>query len=112
MPGSYFALLDDFAAIAKQAASQADGVAASAKVATTKAMSIVVDDVGAGAASVFAIKPERELPVVAKIAKISLKNKRTLIPIALTLSAFAPGLIPVMLLAGGKYIEFEAFEKT
>jgi uncharacterized protein len=56
--------------------------------------------------------PDRELPIVWKIAKGSLKNKFFfLLPGALLLSAFAPWAVMPILMIGGAYLCFEAAEK-
>ncbi len=56
--------------------------------------------------------PQRELPVIARIAKGSLFNKLViLLPAALLLSAFLPGAITPLLMAGGLFLCFEGAEK-
>jgi len=58
------------------------------------------------------LSPERELPIIWQIAKGSLRNKLLfLLPAALLLSAFAPWLLPPLLMAGGAFLCFEAVEK-
>ena len=58
------------------------------------------------------LSPERELPIIGKIAAGSLKNKLLiLLPAALLLTAFAPFLIVPLLMLGGSYLAFEATEK-
>ena len=58
------------------------------------------------------LSPERELPIIGKIALGSLKNKLLiLLPAALLLTAFAPFLIVPLLMLGGSYLAFEATEK-
>ncbi len=59
------------------------------------------------------ITPARELPVVGKIALGSLVNKFVIIiPIALLLTAFAPWVLPYLLILGGSYLCFEGAEKV
>lgn len=53
---------------------------------------------------------KRELPIVYKIAKGSLKNKIIIIPIVLLLSFIAPWLIAPILILGGVYLSFEGVE--
>ncbi|XOB63452.1 DUF808 family protein [Campylobacterota bacterium DY0563] len=53
---------------------------------------------------------KRELPIVYKIAKGSLKNKFIIIPIVLLFSFFAPWLISPALVLGGIYLAFEGVE--
>jgi predicted DNA repair protein MutK len=56
--------------------------------------------------------PERELPIVWKIALGSLRNKFLfLLPGALALSAFAPWAVTPLLMLGGCYLCYEASEK-
>src|SRR5690606_20143269 len=56
--------------------------------------------------------PQRELPIIYKITKGSLRNKLLfLLPAALVLSEFAPWLIIPLLMIGGAYLCFEATEK-
>lgn len=52
----------------------------------------------------------RELPIVYKIAKGSLKNKLIIIPIVLLLSSIAPWLISPALILGGIYLAYEGVE--
>src|SRR6056297_440372 len=57
--------------------------------------------------------PARELPMVWRIARASLINKLVfLLPAGLALSAFAPWLIPPLLMLGGGYLCFEGAEKV
>ena len=56
--------------------------------------------------------PNRELPIIRKIATGSLRNKILFIlPAALILSAIAPVLVEVILMVGGTYLCFEGAEK-
>jgi predicted DNA repair protein MutK len=58
------------------------------------------------------LKPERELPVIWKITKGSLRNKLiVLLPLALILGYFAPSFIMPLLMIGGVYLAFEGTEK-
>ena len=112
MPSGLIALLDDVATIAKLAASSLDDVAAAAGKATTKATGVVIDDTAVTPRYVVGLAPERELPIIAKIARGSLRNKLLiLLPAALLLTAFAPFLITPLLMIGGAYLAFEATEK-
>src|SRR4029453_18495838 len=102
MPSGLIALLDDVATIAKLAASSLDDIAGAAGKATTKATGVVIDDTAVTPRSAFGLAPERELPIIAKIAKGSLKNKILfLLPAALLLTAFAPLLTTPLLMIGG-----------
>ncbi len=112
MAGGLVALLDDVAAIAKLAAASLDDVAGAAGKAGTKAAGVVIDDTAVTPRYVVGLSPDRELPIIAKIAVGSLRNKLLfLLPAALLLSAFAPWAITPLLMIGGAYLSFEATEK-
>jgi hypothetical protein len=112
MPSGLIALLDDVATIAKLAATSMDDAAAAAGKASAKAAGVVVDDTAVTPRYVVGLSPERELPIIGKIALGSLKNKLLfLLPAALLLTAFAPILITPLLMLGGAYLAFEATEK-
>ena len=112
MPSGLIALLDDVATIAKLAASSLDDVAGAAGKAGTKAAGVVIDDTAVTPRYVVGLAPERELPIIGKIAWGSIKNKiLLLLPAALLLSAFAPFLMTPLLMLGGAYLAFEATEK-
>lgn len=105
-------LLDDIAAIAKVAAASLDDVAAQAAKAGTKAAGVVIDDAAVTPRYVVGFEPKRELPIVWKIARGSLFNKLViLLPAALLLSYFIPGLITPLLMIGGAYLCYEGAEK-
>jgi predicted DNA repair protein MutK len=106
------ALLDDVAAIAKVAAASLDDVVAQATRAGVKAAGVVIDDAAVTPRYVVGFAASRELPIVAKIAAGSLRNKLIyLTPAALALGAFAPGAITPLLMVGGVYLCFEGAEK-
>jgi len=112
MPSGLIALLDDVATIAKLAAASVDDVGLAVGKAGTKAAGVVIDDTAVTPRYVTGLAPERELPIIAKIAVGSLKNKLLiLLPGALLLSAFLPVLITPLLMVGGAYLAFEATEK-
>lgn len=112
MPGGLVALLDDVAAIAKVAAASVDDVAAAAGKAGTKAAGVVIDDTAVTPNYVVGLSPARELPIIWKISKGSLRNKLLfLLPAALALKAFSPWAITPLLMLGGAYLCFEAAEK-
>jgi predicted DNA repair protein MutK len=113
MPSGLMALLDDVAAIAKLAASSIDDVAGATGKASAKAAGVVIDDAAVTPRYVTGLSPARELPVIAKIARGSLKNKLLFIlPGAMALSAFAPWALTPLLMIGGSYLCFEAAEKV
>jgi predicted DNA repair protein MutK len=113
MPSGLAALLDDVAALTRLAAVSLDDVGAASAKAGSKAMGVVVDDAAVTPQYVTDFKPERELPVIWRIAKGSLFNKFViLLPIGLLLSAFLPWLITPILMLGGLYLCFEGAEKV
>jgi hypothetical protein len=112
MPSGLVALLDDVATIAKLAAASVDDVSAAAGRAGFKAAGVVIDDTAVTPRYVTGLSPQRELPIIGKIALGSLKNKLLiLLPAAMLLSAFASWLIIPLLMIGGAYLAFEATEK-
>ncbi len=112
MSSGLLALLDDVATIAKLAAASLDDVGAAAGKAGTKAAGVVIDDTAVTPRYVTGLAPERELPIIAKIARGSIFNKiLLLLPAAMLLNAFAPFLITPILMLGGSYLAFEAMEK-
>ncbi|MDO8799701.1 DUF808 domain-containing protein [Phenylobacterium sp.] len=112
MASGLAALLDDVAAIAKIAAASVDDVAGAAGKAGSKAVGVVVDDAAVTPGYAMGFTPDRELPIVWKIALGSLRNKFVfLLPGALAMSAFAPWLVTPLLMVGGTYLAFEASEK-
>ncbi|MGV3511531.1 MAG: DUF808 domain-containing protein [Novosphingobium sp.] len=112
MPTGLVALLDDVSVIARAAAASLDDVSAAAAKAGTKAAGVVIDDAAVTPSYVTEFTPERELPVIARIAKGSLFNKLViLLPAALLLSAFLPVAITPLLMAGGLFLCFEGAEK-
>ena len=113
MPSGLAALLDDIATITKVAAASIDDVAAAAGKASTKAAGVVIDDTAVTPQYVTGFTPDRELPIIWRIAKGSLFNKLIFIlPVALLLSYFAPWLITPILMIGGAYLCFEGAEKV
>lgn len=112
MSGGFFALLDDIVAMAKLAAASMDDVAAAAGKASAKAAGVVIDDTAVTPRYVHGFSPERELPVIKKIAVGSLRNKLLIIlPAALLLSQFLPWLLTPILMCGGTYLCYEGAEK-
>jgi uncharacterized protein len=112
MASGLAALLDDIATIAKVAAASIDDVALAAGKASTKAAGVVIDDTAVTPQYVTGFTPDRELPIIWKIARGSLKNKLLFIlPAALVLSYFLPVVITPLLMIGGAYLCFEGAEK-
>ena len=109
MAGGLVALLDDVAALAKLAAASVDDVAAAAGRAGVKAAGVVVDDTAVTPRYVVGLSPDRELPIIGKIAVGSLRNKLLFMrPISLALSELAPWAITPMLVSGVGCMFFEA----
>ncbi|MEY4697830.1 MAG: hypothetical protein RIT14_2258 [Pseudomonadota bacterium] len=107
------ALLDDVAAIAKVAAASVDDIAGAAAKAGAKAAGVVIDDAAVTPKYVHGFEAQRELPIIWRIAKGSLKNKLVvLLPIALLLANFAPWALAPLLMLGGAYLCFEGAEKV
>ena len=106
------ALLDDVAALARLAAASADDVAAGVAKASTKAAGVVIDDAAVTPQYVTGVDPKRELPLIWRITKGSLRNKLLIIlPVLLLLSWLAPWVLPWLLLAGGTYLAYEGAHK-
>lgn len=113
MAGGLIALLDDIAGLTKLAAASLDDVAGAAAKAGTKAAGVVVDDTAVTPRYVVGLSPQRELPIIGRIALGSLRNKMiVLLPVAMLLSAFAPWAIYPLLMLGGLYLCFEGAEKV
>jgi uncharacterized protein len=113
MPSGLVALLDDISVIAKVAAASIDDVGLAAGKAGTKAAGVVIDDAAVTPSYVTGLSPARELPVIGKIAWASLKNKMLiLLPGALILSEFLPGVIIWLLMLGGAFLCYEGAEKV
>ncbi|WP_194421026.1 DUF808 domain-containing protein [Microbacterium abyssi] len=90
-----------------------DDILSAALKASAKSAGVVIDDAAVTPQYVQGITPARELPVVAKITIGSLVNKFVIIiPIALLLTAFAPWVLPFLLIIGGTYLCFEGAEKV
>jgi len=107
------ALLDDVASIAKVSAASIDDVAGMSAKAGAKAAGAVIDDAAVTPKYVSGFDASRELPIVWKISKGSIFNKLVLLlPVAMLLSAFAPGAISPLLMIGGAYLTFEGAEKV
>jgi predicted DNA repair protein MutK len=112
MPSGLIALLDDVATLTKLAAASVDDIGLAVGKAGTKAAGVVIDDTAVTPRYVTGLSPDRELPIIGKIALGSLKNKLLLLlPVAMLLAAFAEWAITPLLMIGGAYLAFEATEK-
>lgn len=113
MSTGLLALIDDVVALAKAAAVSLDDIAGMSAKAGTKSLGVVIDDAAVTPRYATGFAPARELPIVFRIARGSLKNKLLiLLPAALVLSIFAPWAITPILMLGGAYLCFEGAEKT
>ena len=107
------ASLDDVSVMSKAAAASLDDVSAAAARAGTKTAGVVIDDAAVTPRYVTGFDPARELPMIARIARGSIKNKLLiLLPAAVLLGQFAPFLIPYILIIGGLFLCYEAAEKV
>lgn len=105
MAGGFWMLLDDVAAFAKLAA-------VSAARSGAKTAGVVVDDAAVTPAYVHDLAASRELPIVWRLARISLRNKCLfLLPAALLLGFFDHRVLAALLLFGSLYLMFEASAK-
>ncbi|GAA5232436.1 DUF808 domain-containing protein [Verticiella sediminum] len=102
--GSLLALLDDIASLL-------DDVSVMTKVAARKTAGVLGDDLALNAQQVTGVRADRELPVVAAVARGSLVNKAILVPLALLISAFAAWLVTPLLMIGGAFLCYEGCEK-
>ncbi len=105
MATSLLTLLDDISVVL-------DDVAVMTKVATRKTAGVLGDDLALNANQVAGVKADREIPVVAAVARGSAINKLIIVPIALLISAIAPWLITPLLMLGGLYLCYEGAHKV
>lgn len=113
MAGGLVALLDDVAALARLAAASVDDVAAGAMKASAKAAGVVIDDAAVTPQYLDGVKPDRELPMIRRIATGSIRNKLVFIlPVILLLSQFLPWVLTPLLMLGGTYLCYEGAEKV
>jgi predicted DNA repair protein MutK len=106
------ALLDDVVALTKATAATLDDVAGQAARAGAKAAGVVIDDAAVTPRYVTGLAAARELPIIWRIARGSLRNKLLLLlPAALVLSWLLPQAITPLLMLGGLYLCFEGYEK-
>ncbi|SDQ09296.1 DUF808 domain-containing protein [Quadrisphaera sp. DSM 44207] len=107
------ALLDDVAALTRAAAASVDDIGAAAARASAKATGVVVDDTAVTPQYVHGLAAQRELPIIKRIARGSLRNKLLVIlPVVLLLSQFLPVLLTPLLMIGGTYLCYEGAHKV
>ena len=105
------ALADDLSAVAtKVAAGSLDDIASQTGKSLSKTAGILIDDTATIPQYVSNTVAKRELPVIWKIAKKSLRNKALMIPIAILITYFAPWLMAPILVLGGSYLAYEGTE--
>ena len=102
---SLLALIDDISTML-------DDVAVLTKVAASKTVGVMGDDLALNAKQVSGVNVDRELPVVWAVAKGSFINKLILVPVALGLSAFLPVSILPLMMIGGLFLCYEGVEKV
>lgn len=113
MASGLFALLDDIAVLARAAIASLDDMTAAALKASAKSAGVIIDDAAVTPQYVRGVSPKRELNVIWRIARGSLANKFLIIlPLALILTAWAPWLLPILLIIGGSYLVYEGAEKV
>jgi len=76
-----------------------------------KAAGILGDDLAVNAGKATGFVQNRELKILWAITKGSFLNKLIILPFAFLLSAFAPFIIPYILVFGGLYLLYEGAEK-
>lgn len=73
---------------------------------------MVIDDAAVTPKYVQGFEPERELPIIWKIARGSMINKIVvLLPVTIGLNELAPAAMTPLLMVGGSYLCFEGAEK-
>jgi predicted DNA repair protein MutK len=105
------ALADDLSVVAsKVAAGSLDDIANQTGKSLSKTAGILIDDTATIPQYVSNTAAKRELPVIWKITKKSLRNKALMIPVAILITYFAPWLMAPILVVGGSYLAFEGSE--
>ena len=104
-------LADDLSAVAtKVAAGSLDDIASQTGKSLSKTAGILIDDTATIPQYVSNTAAKRELPVIWKIAKKSLRNKALMIPIAILITYFSPWIMAPILVVGGSYLAYEGTE--
>ncbi|MBI2521784.1 MAG: DUF808 domain-containing protein [Bdellovibrio sp.] len=101
---SLLTLIDDIA-------TTLDDVAIMTKIAAKKTTAVLGDDLAVNAQQVMGVNPDREIPIILAVARGSAFNKVILIPASLAISFFIPWLVTPLLILGGTFLCYEAFEK-
>ena len=109
--GYITALADDISAVAaKVAAGSLDDIANQTAKSLSKTAGILVDDTATIPQYISNTTAKRELPVIWKITKKSLRNKALMIPVAILITYFMPWVMAPILVLGGSYLAFEGTE--
>ena len=109
--GYIAALADDLSAVAtKVSAGAIDDIANQTAKSLSKTAGILIDDTATIPQYVSNTAAKRELPVIWKITKKSLRNKALMIPIAILITYFAPWIMAPILILGGSYLAYEGTE--
>ncbi len=109
--GYISALADDLSAVAvKVSAGTIDDIASQSAKSLSKTAGILIDDTATIPQYVNNTAAKRELPVIWKITKKSLRNKALMIPMAILITYFAPWVMAPILILGGSYLAFEGTE--
>lgn len=103
--GSLLSLLDDITVVL-------DDVWVMSKLSAQKTAGVLGDDLALNAQQALGLKPERELPVIAAVARGSARNKGMLVPLALVLRGLAAWAIQPLLMLGGTFLCYEGAEKV
>lgn len=114
------ALLDDVTALVKASVASLDDISAqlddiSSQVGRTssKISGVVIDDAAVTPKYVVGLSPDRELDIILHIAYKSIINKVLILsPGILILGFYLPWLIQPILVLGGSYLCYEAYEKV
>lgn len=84
-----------------------ESIAALTKLASIRAAGLVFDEIAVNTSMLQELPPKRKIPAVLKVMGGSLAIKMAVIPASLLVTAFAPGVIPVLLCFGGFHLAME-----
>ena len=105
------ALADDLSAVAtKVSAGAIDDITNQTAKSLSKTAGILIDDTATIPQYVSNTAAKRELPVIWKITKKSLRNKALMVPIAILIIYFVPWIMAPILILGGSYLAYEGTE--
>ncbi len=116
MPGSAFTIFDKISTMmAKASSATLKGASATFDDAITGAKmgaGVVTDDIPVKSKSFLGMMQDREIPAFKRIIAGSLKTRAWMLPTAVGINAFAPGLLAPLLMLGGSVLCFEGAEKV